>query len=154
MTDRKKTPDILGSLLGGQRPAPEAQPEPAKDGQDQAEQDTSMPVSQHAGIPVSQYTSKPARQHAGKPVRQQARKPAKKEEPAGDQETLKATFYLSQEAIDALEEARLRLRKMAGKDERARISKSAIVDAAILLAKEDLEAKAEKSQLAGRLVSK
>ena len=141
MPDRKRSPDILGDLLG-QKPAPE---------KDSQESEASIPVSQDAGIPSSQHTSKPVRQRAGRPARQQASKAAE-EEPSGAEQKLKATYYLSPEAMDALEEAWLKLRKMAGQEDRAKVSKSAIVETALLLAVAELEAKREQSQLASKLV--
>lgn len=137
MPDRKQTPDILGDLLG-QRPAPGPK-EPLPDAGKPASQDTGIPVRQHTGIPVKQQTSKPARRHTGKPAE------------APEEERLKATYYLSPEALDALEEAWLQLRRMAGSEGRGRISKSAIVEAAILQAVQELEAKEDRSQLATRL---
>lgn len=53
MSKRKETPDVLGSLLGGDQPAAQ---EPVQD------------------------DSKPAKQQAGKPSRQPAAKPAAEEE--------------------------------------------------------------------------
>jgi len=130
MADRKRTPDILNDLLGG---APAPRPE-----------DTSKPVSQPTSIPVSHQAGKPATRQARKPARQPARV-----EPSPEEEKLKATYYLSPEAMEALDEAWLRLRKMA--KSRAQISKSLIVEQAILLAADDLTRSGGKSQLAGIL---
>ena len=65
--------------------------------------------------------------------------------------SVKATFYLTKEVLDSLEEARLKLREMARPEGRAKITKSLIVEVAIQLAIEDLEASGEKSPLAGML---
>lgn len=139
---RKPTPDILGSLLGGDKPAPEP------------EKDTSIPAYQHTGIPVEQPTSKPVSQPAGRPSRQRASKPAKQEEtPEKEKAKAKATYYLSPETVEDLEEAWISLRRMASKDQKARISKSAIVEMAIQMAVEELEAKAEQSRLSSLLTS-
>ncbi len=62
---------------------------------------------------------------------------------------IKATFYLSQQIVDALEDAWLSLRKMT--KARGDISKSGIVQEAIRLAVEDLKDKAGKSRLADRM---
>ena len=65
--------------------------------------------------------------------------------------SVKATFYLSREVLFSLEEARLKLRELARPEGRAKITKSLIVEVAIQLAIEDLEASGEKSPLAGML---
>jgi hypothetical protein len=76
------------------------------------------------------------------------RKPVKK--PA-DRPSVKATFYLTREVLFSLEKARLKLREMARPEGRAKLTKSLIVEVAIQLAIEDLEASGEKSPLAGML---
>lgn len=65
--------------------------------------------------------------------------------------SVKATFYLTREVLYSLEEARLKLREMARPEGRAKITKSLIVEVAIHLAIEELEASGEKSPLAGML---
>jgi hypothetical protein len=65
--------------------------------------------------------------------------------------SVKATFYLSREVLFSLEEARLKLRELARPEGRAKITKSLIVEVAIHLAIEELEASGEKSPLAGML---
>ena len=77
---------------------------------------------------------------ASKPVKKPASRP-----------TVKATFYLTREVLLSLEEARLKLRELARPEGRAKITKSLIVEVAIQLAIEDLEASGEKSPLAGML---
>ena len=76
----------------------------------------------------------------GKPVKRPVTRPS-----------VKATFYLSREVLFSLEEARLKLRVLARPEGRAKISKSLIVEVAIHLAIEDLEASGEKSPLARML---
>ncbi len=76
----------------------------------------------------------------GKPVKRPVTKPS-----------VKATFYLSREVLFSLEEARLKLRELARPEGRPKITKSLIVEVAIHLAIEDLEASGEKSPLAGML---
>jgi hypothetical protein len=76
------------------------------------------------------------------------RKPLKK--PA-IRPSVKATFYLTREALFSLEEARLKLREMARPEGRSKITKSMIVEVAVQLAIEDLEASGEESPLAGML---
>ena len=75
-----------------------------------------------------------------KPVKKPANRPS-----------VKATFYLTREVLASLEEARLKLREMARPEGKAKITKSLIVEVAIQLAIEDLEASGEKSPLAGML---
>jgi len=123
MADRRETPDILGAVLGGEAP-----------------ESTSKPASQHDSKPAIRRTSKPASQKASKPVDQDAGKPTK------------ATFYLSTETLDAMEDGLHQLRKLAGK-ERSRVTKSALVEAALVAALKDLEKKGPASQLAGKLAS-
>jgi hypothetical protein len=65
--------------------------------------------------------------------------------------SIKATFYLTREVLFSLEEARLKLRELARPEGRAKITKSLIVEVAIHLAIEELEASGEKSPLAGML---
>ena len=65
--------------------------------------------------------------------------------------SVKATFYLTREVLASLAEARLKLREMARPKGRAKITKSLIVEVAIQLAIEELEASGEKSPLAGML---
>ena len=76
----------------------------------------------------------------GKPVKRPVTRPS-----------VKATFYLSREVLFSLEEARLKLRDLARPEGRAKITKSLIVEVAIHLAIEELEASGEKSPLARML---
>ena len=76
---------------------------------------------------------------------------SKPEKKPGARPSVKATFYLTREVLASLEEARLKLREMAKPEGRAKITKSLIVEAAIQLAIEELEASGEKSPLAGML---
>ena len=139
MADRKKTPDILGSLLG----------------------DTSMPEYHNTGIPEYHNDSKPELQPTSKPVKQPTIKPAGKptskpvsqkkalaEEPA---EKVKATFYLDSKAVESLEDGWMELRKLADKKSRGQISKSLMVELALQMALEDLRKKGSDSLLAKKL---
>jgi hypothetical protein len=76
------------------------------------------------------------------------RKPVKKSD---SRPSVKASLYLTGEALSSLEEARLKLKEMARPEGRAKITKSLIVEVAIQLAIEELEASGEKSPLAGML---
>lgn len=131
MADRKKTPDILGSLLG----------------------DTSKPEYHNTGIPEYHNDSEPELQPTSKPVRKRTSKPASQkkdrdQEPAGK---VKATFYLDSKAVESLEDGWMELRKLADKKSRGRISKSLMVELALQLALEDLRKKGSDSLLAKKL---
>ena len=136
MADRKKTPDILGSLLG----------------------DTIKPEYHNTGIPEYhkdskpelQPTSKPVRKSTGKTVSKPTSKPVsqKKAEPQEPAEKVKATYYLDAEVVEALEEGWMELRKLADKKDRGQISKSLIVELALKLALEELEKRGAESSLA------
>ena len=131
MADRKKTPDILGSLLG----------------------DTSKPEYHNTGIPEYHNDSEPELQPTSKPVRKRTSKPVSQkkalaEEPA---EKVKATFYLDSKAVESLEDGWMELRKLADKKGRGRISKSLIVELALQLALDELKTKGVNSLLAKKV---
>lgn len=63
----------------------------------------------------------------------------------------KISVYLSEDGIDRLEGAWLTLRKAVPKEDRKRISKSLIIEHALEIVLEDLEAKDEKSKIAKAL---
>jgi len=140
MADRKKTPDILGSLLG----------------------DTSMPEYHNTGIPEYhndskpelQPTSKPVRKSTGKTVSKPTSKPAGQKKPEAVEPALKvkATFYLDAEAVEALEAGWMELRKLADKKDRGQISKSLIVGLALQRALEELKTQGAKSLLAKKSI--
>ncbi len=134
--EHKKTPDILGDLLGGEV-IPEKKP---------AEQASTTPEYHNTGMPVSQSAIKPARKKK-EPAAAEAPAPAKEQEEAPG-EKAKATFYISSEVIEALEDGWIRLRKLTPKERRGQVSKSLIVELAIQMALEDLESKGVKSLLA------
>ena len=123
MAERKKTPDIVGSLLG----------------------DTSKPEYHNTGIPEYHNDSKPVRKPTSKPASQ---KKDRDQEPAGK---VKATFYLDSKAVESLEDGWMELRKLADKKSRGRISKSLMVELALQLALEDLRKKGSDSLLAKKL---
>ena len=131
MADRKKTPDILGSLLG----------------------DTIKPEYHNTGIPEYHNDSKPVRKSTGKTVSKPTSKPVsqKKAEPQEPAEKVKATYYLDTEVVEALEEGWMELRKLADKKDRGQISKSLIVELALQMALEDLRKKGSDSLLAKKL---
>ena len=150
MAERKKTPDILGSLLGDT-----IKPEYHNTGIPEYH-NTGKPELQPTIKPVSQLTSKPVRKLTSKPVSQLPKKPAvslKKSEDTGPALKAKATFYLDAEIVEALETGWMELRKLADKKDRGQISKSLIVELALKMALEDLEKKGSDSLLAKKLRS-
>lgn len=149
MADRKQTPDILGSLLGDIKPeAPKKEDtiktEYHKAGIPEYHKD-SKPVRQSTSKTEGKPTSKPASQKAGRPVSAPAKKP---QEAPEEPEKLKATYYISIEAIDALEASWMQLRKMASTDARSSISKSLIVETALRIVLDELKTKGSSSQIA------
>jgi len=139
MADRKKTPDILGSLLGDT-----GKTEYHNTGIPEYHND-SKPELQPTSKPVKQPTIKPAGKPTSKPVSQ---KKAQAEEPA---EKVKATFYLDSKAVESLEGGWMELRKLADKKSRGQISKSLMVELALQMALEDLQKKGSDSLLARKL---
>jgi len=107
MTSRKKTPDILGAVLGDK---PKAKTRVKDNGK---------------------TLSKPTRK-SGKTII--------------PEDIKKATFYLSYPAMNDLEEAWDRLRKLA-KNKESEFPKSLVVELAIRTALEDLKANGYKSRL-------
>ena len=120
-----KTPDILGEVLNKS-----VTPEPVQ---------PSIPESQQSRAPLIQQDIIPVYQQDGRMSE------------SSDAEKVKATFYLSQEAVDALEEVWYRLRRLA-KAEKGKVSKSAIVALAVLRTLEELETEGGESHLAGKLL--
>jgi hypothetical protein len=70
---------------------------------------------------------------------------------AVEDNTIKATFYLTQDTVNGLEDAWLQLRRTAEAAQRGGITKSLIVRLALEMALEDIAAKGASSQLAKRL---
>ncbi len=71
-----------------------------------------------------------------------------------EKESAKVTCYLSHASLDALERAWYELRALAGAGDRARISKSLIVETALQIAFEELNAKGVRSRLAARVANR
>ena len=134
MADRKTTPDIMADLLGGTPP-----------------QTTIKPEYHNAGIPEGKPTIKPKRS-APKP------KPAPEVEPPkqATREKVKATFYISADIVDRLEDGWSELRRISPKEARGEISKSFIVETALLEALDNLAKWNKDSLLAKKagLISK
>ena len=141
MAERKKTPDILGSLLG--------------DTSKTEYHNTGIPEYHNDSMPELQSASKPVRKSTGKTVSKPTSKPVsqKKAEPQEPAEKIKATYYLDAEVVEALEDGWMELRKMADKKNRSRISKSLMIELALQMALEDLQKKGSDSLLAKKLRS-
>ena len=86
-----------------------------------------------------------------KPVRQKAIKTEKHNTIKSDNK-VKATYYLSQHSVDALEDAQYHLRKLAGEN-RSRVSKSRIVEMGIRMVLDDVGSKGKKSKLLQEVLS-
>jgi len=143
MADRKMTPDILGSLLGGSDQEPPKRPEDKP-----VSQPTIKPEYHNTGIPAYHKDSKTVDQHTIKTVSHK-KKPAKVEEASGDK--IKATYYIASEIVDSLEDGWIQLRKISPKEVRGQVSKSLIVELAIQMALDELKAKGKESRLVKRI---
>jgi hypothetical protein len=96
-------------------------------------------ANHHTGEPVHQYTRTPEDPNTHAPMDHTS-------------ERVKATFYLHPEILERLEDSWHRLRKWAKGAERAKVSKSLIVEVALDLVLQDLEGQGEASQLASKMV--
>ena len=83
-----------------------------------------------------------AKHHTGTPVQQLT----------GNLKPVKATYYFSPETIEAIDEAWMKLRRLAGAG-RSSVSKSLIVEKAIQMALKELASKGDKSQIASMTVN-
>lgn len=140
MGNRRKTPDLMDDLLSGKKPPTVAPPKP---------------VRQDAGIPVKQQTEPPVAEAKPAPIRETRSKPALKLTYAKEEEEkVKVTFYVSEELQYNLDAAQLQLRRAAPSHvKKQQLSKSAIVEAALVLIIDDLEKEGEGSVLARYLFS-
>jgi len=84
-------------------------------------------------------------QDDGKPANQNTSKPESAEK-------IKATYYISQSTVDALEGAWFQLRKEASPEIRTEITKSTIVDVAIRIALDELDKHGKDSHLASKML--
>ncbi len=80
--------------------------------------------------------------HAVTPVRPQG----------SNSKPIKATYYFSPDTIEAIDDAWMQLRRLAG-PKRSSVSKSLLVETAIQMALKELERKGDKSQLASMTVT-
>ena len=75
-----------------------------------------------------------------------------RDEVGSGEEKKKATFYILEDVLHNLDEMQLQLRRLADSSQRGQISKSAIVEAALQIAMEELAQHPEESALAQRLI--
>ncbi len=172
MSQRKKTPDILGDLLGSKSaitpPAPQPVAEPtinqpiAETKRQQAallaKQQEVMPAKQQTDLTAKPQNGLTSSQQAVLPAKQQRVKPVKPQVEDVDLDAdeaepkTKITFYLSEDSVERLEEAQRSLRRMAkrlGKVQpKGLTSKSALLEEALKLACYDLEENGPKSRFA------
>jgi hypothetical protein len=140
MAEKNRTPDILGTVLSAPTPA--------------AVEALAQPAAAPKRKTTRQQDGKMIRDNAGKTVRQQEVMPASSqvESSQADAEKVKATFYLAPEAVEGLEDAWLQLRRQArGTSRKRAISKSEIVEIALQILLEDLEAHGEASRISSKL---
>ncbi len=100
------------------------------------EQTTSTPAQHNTSTPVQHNTSKTVKHHNGK---------------AGSDDKIKGTFYLTAAVMEQLDDAWLSLRKQA--QQRSQVSKSAIVEAALQIALDDIQKRGSESQVADKLLN-
>ncbi len=125
MSKRRSTPKLMDDLLSGNRPANTRKP---------ANQNTSIPEESQQQQPVVP----PRRQQT---PRYQAAQPV--------EDKAKATFYIAQDVQFDLDDAQSQLRRLAPRYiKKQQLSKSAIVEAALRLAFEELEQQGPNSRLA------
>jgi len=153
---RKETPDLLGEILGSKpvisAPAEVREAQPASAVVAAPPEPVEVPGEPAAGS-KPRAARKPASQPAETPAPQSASAPEPAPPPAEAVGKVKATFYLSQEALDALEGGQLQLRRLARPKQRTQVSKSLIVEQALLIALRELTDRQDESQLAAMLVS-
>lgn len=146
MAERKKTPDILADLLGTVPPS------------------TSIATTKNDGKTVRQQNSKTAESKAVKTVKRQDSNPSfladeetdglgAVDEAEGAIGKIKVTFYLSEDAVELLEDTQRHLRRRARRNgnavSKAATSKSALLEAALKLACNEYEERGDKSRFAG-----
>lgn len=137
---RKQTPDVLGSLLEEESEAP-------------ASKDAKSP-KQQSSKSSKQQSGKTSKQQSGKPPEQQNAKALERfDDILSADEKTRSTLYFASETTYALDEAKLRLRRMLKPENLKSISKSSIAEAALLLALQDLDERGEDSDIA-RLLAK
>ena len=88
-------------------------------------------------------------------IKKETKKATRKVKPSVPVTTdkIKATFYLESAAADALELSWLKLRRLAG-DRRGRVSKSALVELALLTLAEQLESEAKARRVLSALMAR
>lgn len=144
MAERRPTPDILGGLLDGNNAVKTER------------HNTIKTVTQKDVIPENHKVVKTPRQQNGIEENQKDVKTAKQQAVNQDVASenaskTKATFYVADEALNKLEEIWLQLRQAAPAKKRAGISKSGIIEAALLIVARDLDDHGNDSAIARAL---
>ncbi|MEW6737485.1 MAG: hypothetical protein AB1489_39755 [Acidobacteriota bacterium] len=150
MADRKRTPNIMAELLEGKsndnnftgttvsQQTGKGEDKPlesdsislelqASESEEQLNQESNTKKQKKIKTAI---TSKPEKPNVGKTVHQYE-----------GAEKAKATYYLSQNVLDELDEAWFRIRKMAKPEDRGKLSKSLLVELALQMAIQDLDKK-------------
>ena len=142
MSERKKTPDVLADLLGHASTPTE----------------TILPASQQNVETAEPQAVKTVKPLASKTVKQQNGKTAIDDSDSSETPAIgkvKVTFYLSEDALEQLEDAQRTLRRLARagavRGTKSATSKSAVLEEALKMACEELEKQGEKSALARAL---
>lgn len=126
MSKRRSTPKLMDDLLSGNRPVNTRKPASQEDGM-------ASSTSKNSGQSSTRQTERYVPQAAG----------------PYEEEKGKATFYLAQDVQYDLDTAQIQLRRLAPRYvKKQQLSKSAIVEAALRIAYEELEQKGSNSQLA------
>ena len=100
--------------------------------------------------PLVEQQDKPKQQRASTSLQHHTVTPARLQD--SNSKPIKATYYFSPDTIEAIDDAWMQLRRLAG-PERSSVSKSLIVETAIQMALKELERKGGKSQLASMTVA-
>lgn len=144
MAKRRTTPDVLSDVLGDMpaTPAQEKKPQ-APPGMEPTEPADESKAEEQQGRGEAPAKPKKAPAKATKPT---------PEKPAEPVEKHAATFYLTPDSIDALEETWIKLRRLKKKGSKKDVSKSKIVELALQAALEEFEEKGKQSNVAKQLV--
>ena len=100
--------------------------------------------------PLVEQQDKPKQQRASAPLQHDAVTPVRLQD--SNSKPIKATYYFSPDTIEAIDDAWMQLRRLAG-PERSSVSKSLIVETAIQMALKEFERNGGKSQLASITVT-
>lgn len=132
MSNRRKTPGLMNDLLSGKKSPP------AKEEPETARQNTSLPAKQQPSV----ASSKPQKTPSETPSLSLSTS-------IKEEDKVKVTFYVTEDIQYDLDVAQLKLRRLAPKHiGKQQLSKSALVEAALRITIDNLEANGENSVLA------